>query len=337
MSTATSTTYLGLTLSHPFIAGASPLAATVDGARRLEDGGAAAIVLPSLFEEQITLAESGRIHGIDPMDDPALAPLVQMFPAAREYHFAPDSYLEHLRHVKEAVRVPVVASLNGSSRGAWLTHAKALEQAGADALEINFYTVVTDDEVGAQAVEHDLVVAVRDLKSVLKVPIAIKVSPFFTAFANIAKRLDEAGANGLVVFNRFYQPDIDLATLSAIPTLELSRSAELRLRLRWLAILHGKVGASLAATGGVETWMDGVKALLAGAHAVQIVSALLRHGPGFMGAMVAGLTAWMESHGITALDDVRGRVSLATSLHPGHFERANYISALHRWRPDTRS
>ena len=337
MTTATGTTYLGLALRHPFVAGASPLAATIDGARRLEDGGAAAIVLPSLFEEQITLADSGRIHGIDPMDDPTLAPLVRMFPAAREYHFGPDEYLEHLHLVKQAVRIPVMASLNGSSRGAWLTHAKALEQAGADALELNFYAVVTDDEVGAQAVEHDLVLAVRDLKAVLHIPIAIKLSPFFTAFANMARRLDAAGANGLVVFNRFYQPDIDLATLAATPTLELSQSAELRLRLRWLAILHGRVGASLAATGGVETWMDGVKAILAGASAVQMVSALLRHGPGFMATMVAGLTAWMESNGISGLDEVRGRVSLAKSPHPGNFERANYINALHHWRADTHS
>lgn len=326
----TKTTYLGLRLAHPFIAGASPLSAHLDGVKRLEDGGAAALVLHSLFEEQITESESGRIHGVDPLD-PMLARRVDMFPASTEYPFAPHEHLEHVRRVKEAVSIPVIASLNGTSRGAWLRHAEDLQQAGADALEVNLYSVVTDMNVTAEGVEGDIIRAVRDLKGSLQIPIALKLAPYFSAFANMAKRLDQAGADGLVIFNRFYQPDIDIETLTAGPSLELSRSSELLLRVRWLAILHGRIRASLAVTGGVETWQDGVKAILAGAHAVQVVSALLRRGPEHLGNMRTDLIAWMERHGVASVEDMRGRVSLQSSPDPEKFERANYIRTLHRW------
>lgn len=327
----TTTRYLGLTLAHPFMAGASPMSAHLDGVRRLEDAGSAAIVLHSLFEEQITNAQSGRIHGMDPHEDPLFAARLAPFPPNSEYPFMPLEHLEHVRRVKETVAVPVIASLNGITAGAWLHHAVLLEQAGADALEINLYQVVTDPAVPGTAVENDILAAVTDLKGVLHIPVAVKLAPFFTSFANVAMRLDRAGADGLVIFNRFYQPDIDIATMTAAPTLELSRSAELLLRLRWLAILHGRVKASLALTGGVETWQDGIKGLLAGADVVQMVSAVLRHGPSFLTAMIEKQRAWMGWHHFSSIDQARGRVSLINSPDPSSFERAHYIRALHRW------
>jgi dihydroorotate dehydrogenase (fumarate) len=334
---STEVRYLGLSLQHPFVAGASPLSAHLDGAKRLEDAGAAAIVLPSLFEEQITMAVSSRIHGVDPANDPVRGPLVAMFPQSREYTHQPDEYFEHLRQTKAAVSVPVIASLNGTSRGAWMRHARLAEEAGADALEVNFYRVLSDARVSAAAIEDDMLAAVSDLKRSLSIPVALKVAPFFTAFANLAERFDRVGVDGLVLFNRFYQPDIDVASLSVTPRLELSQGAELRLRLRWLAILHGRLRASLAATGGVENWMDGVKAILAGAHAVQLVSALLRSGPASLTGMVHELRAWMTRREFVSLEQVRGLVSSETSAHPEHFERASYIYALQHWdrRPDS--
>ena len=327
------TTYLGLRLQHPFMAGASPLSAHLDGVRRLEDAGSAAIVLHSLFEEQITDEEVGQIHGIDPVDDPEHAPLVDMFPPSSAYPFEPHEHLEHLRRVKRSVGIPVIASLNGTAGGEWMKYAVLLQQAGADAIEVNMYRVLSGFSIGAETVESDIVAVVRDLKRALRIPVALKLSPFFTAFANLAGRLDEAGVNGLVLFNRFYQPDIDLRSLKAVPTLELSSRSELRLRLRWLAILHGRLRASLALTGGVESGLDGVKAILAGAHAVQVVSALLRHGPAYLTRMIDDLARWMDAHGITEMDAMRGRVSLKASADPANFERAAYIHALHRSRP----
>jgi dihydroorotate dehydrogenase (fumarate) len=312
--------------------GASPLSTHLDGVRQLEDAGSAAIVLHSLFEEQITEAQSGRIHGMDPAGDPAFAARLASFPPSSEYPFMPEEYFEHLRKVKAAVSVPVIASINGVSSGrAWLHAARQMEQAGADALEVNFYEVVTDPKLPAAAVESNIIRAVTEIKRSVRIPIAVKLSPFFTAFANMATRLDATGAEGLVIFNRFYQPDIDLTTCSAIPMLELSRSVELRLRLRWLAILHGRVRASLALTGGVETWHDGVKGILAGAHAVQTVSAVLRHGTSFVSAAVEELVTWMEGNQFATIEEMRGRVSLLTSADPANFERANYIRTLHRW------
>lgn len=326
-----STRYLGLRLAHPFMAGASPLSAHLDGVKRLEDAGASAIVLHSLFEEQITEAASGRIHGIDRHDDAALAQRVAAFPASDDYPFEPEEHLEHLRKVKAAVRIPVIASLNGMSGGAWLRHAKLLQDAGADALEVNFYEVVPNLMVPAEAVENGICQAVEDLKRALKIPVAVKLAPFFTAFANMAHRLDRAGADGLVMFNRFYQPDINIHTLTAGPSLHLSHSDEVLLRLRWLAILYGQVRPSLALTGGVETWNDAVKGILAGADAVQMVSALLRYGPSFLTTVVNKTAAWMEQYEFRSLESVRGRVSLKTVPDAGSFERANYIRTLHSW------
>ena len=319
-----STTYLGLRLASPFIAGASPLADRLDTARRLEDAGCAAVVLHSLFEEQISQAESGRIHHFDPLNR-QFATVVSYFPEPDAYALGPEEYLEHLRRVKEALGIPVIGSLNGTSAEAWLTFAKRMEQAGADALELNMYEVVTDPDQGAVAVEGGLRQIVQDLKHELKIPVAVKVSPYFTAFANVARSLESAGAAGLVLFNRFLQPDIDIRRLEVSPRLELSTSAELLIRLRWLAILRGQVRCSLAATGGVETPTDGIKALLAGADVVQMVSAILRHGPSYFTSMRDELRHWMESLEVARLDDVRGRLSMARTESPGDFERAQYI------------
>ena len=325
-----STPYLGLTLAHPFMVGASPLSDSLDGVRRLEDCGASAIVLRSLFEEQITMAMSGRIHGMDPHAS-AFADVLSEFPEEASYVFAPDAYLEHLRRVKNAVAIPVLGSLNGTTSALWFSFAKQIEQAGADGLELNMYDVVTQSDVSGLAIERRIRDVVAELKATLKIPVAVKLSPFFTAFGNLADELDHAGVDGLVLFNRFYQPDIDIDRLATVPDVALSTSAELLLRLRWLAILHGRVHASLAVTGGVAEPADGIKAILAGADAVQLVSALLRHGPAYISAMRDGLARWMDSHCAATVGDVRGQVSLASRPDASAFERGSYIRMLQAW------
>jgi dihydroorotate dehydrogenase (fumarate) len=325
-----STTYLGLTLASPFMIGASPLADHLDTVRRLEDAGCAAIVLHSLFEEQITQAQTGRIRHKDSLDRQFTTPL-SYFPAPDQYALGPHEYLEHVRRVKDAVKVPVIGSLNGTTGEGWLRFAKLIGQAGADALELNMYEVVTDVEREALAIETDLRQIVEDLKRELTIPLAVKLSPFFTALGNVAHALDRAGANGLVLFNRFLQPDIDLQYLAVWPRLELSDSSELPLRLRWLAILRGRVRCSLAVTGGIATPTDGIKAILAGADAVQIVSTILRHGPSYFASMRDELCRWMESRELR-LDDIRGRLSLVRTEDPGAFERAQYIRTISGWR-----
>ncbi len=325
-----STTYLGLTLAHPFMIGASPLIDHLDTVRRLEDGGAAAIVLHSLFEEQITMAQSGQIHHMDPLDKQFAGSLAD-FPLPERYALAPDEYLEHLRRVKAAVKIPVIASLNGTTAESWLKFALSIEEAGADALELNMYQIVADPDQSGLAIESEIRDVVLDLKRGLKIPIAVKLSPFFTAFSQFAHQLDKAGADGLVMFNRFYQPDIDIRELTVSPQLELSTSSELLLRLRWVALLHARVRASLAITGGVATPTDGVKAILVGAHAVQMVSAILRHGPPYFISMREGLARWMESKQFASIDEVRGRLSLWRSSDPTACERANYIRTLQSW------
>jgi dihydroorotate dehydrogenase (fumarate) len=329
-ATDLSTTYLGFRLPHPFIVGASPLVDHLDTVRRLEDAGCAAIVMHSLFEEQITAARSGRIHHLDPLDQ-QFATVLSYFPESEQYALGPDEYLEQLRRIKNAVKVPVLASLNGTSGESWLTFAHQIQQAGADALELNMYTIVADPKQSGAAIEHELTQVVQEVKRRLKIPLAVKVSPFFTAFGHVASELDRAGADGLVLFNRFYQPDFDVHKLTVTPHVELSGSSELLLRLRWLAILHGRVRPSLAVCGGVAHPIDGIKALLAGAHAVQMVSAILRHGPAYLTVMRDGLARWMESHGFAKIDDVRGRLSLANSPDPSAFERASYIRTLSSW------
>jgi dihydroorotate dehydrogenase (fumarate) len=325
-----STTYIGLRLASPFMAGASPLADHLDTARRLEDAGCAAIVLHSLFEEQISHQETGRIHHRDPLDR-RFSTVLSYFPEPDAYALGPDEYLEHLRRVKEAVKIPVIGSLNGTTAEMWLHFAKRMEQAGADALELNMYEVVTQPDQAGVAIERNLRRIVEDVKHELKIPIAVKLSPYFTAFANVARDLERAGAHGLVLFNRFLQPDIDIKHLAVWPRLDLSTSAELLVRLRWLAILRGQLRCSLAATGGVATPSDGIKALLAGADVVQMVSAILRHGPSYFAVMRDELQRWMESREFASIEDIRGRVSLAKTEAPSAFERAQYIRTLTGW------
>lgn len=325
-----STRYLGLTLAHPFMMGASPLATQVDAVRRLEDGGASAIVLHSLFEEQVTMETRGEIRHRDAADA-AFAAALAHFPAPERYAFSTDGYVEHIHRLKQAVHVPVIASLNGTTREAWMRVATRIEQAGADALEINIYDVISDPGRSAMSVETELRNLVLDLKDEIRIPVALKLSPHFTALANLARRLDDAAVDGLVLFNRFYQPDIDLPTLTIAPHLELSTSSELRLRLQWVALLRGRVRASLAVTGGVATPADGVKAVLAGADAVQLVSAVLQHGPGYFGIMREGLEQFMAQHEFDSVTRMKGSVSFAETEDPASFQRANYIQTLQAW------
>ena len=323
------TTYLGLRLAHPFMVGASPLTDHLDTVKRLEDGGSAAIVLRSLFEEQITMAQSARVHHMDPADQ-EFAGSLAAFPRPEKYPLSPDDYLEHLRRVKAAVRVPVIASLNGVTSESWAMFATSIEQAGADALEVNVYEVATEPRDSALVIESRIRDLVSELRLVIKIPIAVKLGPFFTAFGHVARQLDRAGAAGLVMFNRFYQPDIDVQTVSTVPRLELSTNAELLLRLQWLAALHGRVRCSLAVSGGVATPVDGIKAILAGADAVQMVSAVLRHGPDYLGSMRDALVDWMVSKSFTSIDTVRGLLD-NRAANGDLFERGNYIRTLQSW------
>jgi dihydroorotate dehydrogenase (fumarate) len=327
-----STRYLGLTLSHPFIPGSSPLADNLDVVRRLEDAGAPAIVMRSLFEEQITREQVDLYLRVHPPSE-RFVPLLTDLPAATKFALGPDEYLDHLARVKEAVRVPVIASVNGTRAGGWLDYPRMMQAAGADALELNVYRLALDAQVSSQWIEDETVALVRELKRTVSIPLAVKLSPYFTSFAHFATRLDEAGANALVLFNRFYQPDIDVEKLQVKETLYLSSSAELLPRLRWVAALSGRLRASLAVTGGVQTTEDGVKAILAGAHAVQVVSVLLRHGPEFLQALRLGLEGWMEEHQWEALGDLRGKMDLTHYPDPAAYERANYMLMLQPRRP----
>lgn len=330
-----STTWLGLRLAHPFMAGASPLSGDLDSVRRLEDGGASALVLPSLFEEQVTLATRGEIRHRD-VDDERFRAQVSAFPPSGAYALSPATYLEHVRRVKDAVSIPVFASLNGTSSEAWMRIALDVEQAGADGLEINMYDIVSDPRRSALSVETELRDLVRELKRALRIPVAMKLSPYFTAVGNLAHRLDEARVDGLVLFNRFYLPDIDVGTLTMAPHIELSTRADLPLRLQWMALLHGRLRATLALTGGVGTPVDGVKAILAGADAVQMVSAILRDGPGLFGRMRDWLATFMAGRGVTSVADMKGRVSFSATDDPAAIERAAYLKTLQSWeRPDT--
>jgi len=326
-----STTYLGLELPHPLMPGASPMVDDMDTVRRLEDAGAAAIVMHSLFEEQIATEQLGTLYHMEQHAD-SFAEALSYFPTPSEYALGPDDYLERIRRIKEAVRVPVIPSLNGVTPAGWLEYAKLMEQAGADALELNVYYMATDPLETGDAVERRLVEIAHTVKQETALPVAIKLSPFFSSFANVAHHLDEAGADGLVIFNRFYQPNIDVEELEVKPSLALSDSSELNLRLRWLAILSGRVRASLAVTGGVHTYLDAIKAIMTGAHAVQMVSALLIKGPDELRIIREQIATWLEQHEYESLRQMQGSMSLQRCPEPGAFERANYMRVLHSWR-----
>lgn len=326
-----STSWLGLRLKNPLIVGASPMVDDLGTVRRLEDAGAAAIVLHSLFEEQIVREQLASVRSLDAHGDSS-AEALSYFPSLGDLPLGPEEYLELIRNVKAAVDVPVVASLNGTTEGGWLRYARLMEEAGADALELNVYALATDPWESGEAVERRTLGIVRPVKEAVGVPVAVKLSPFYTSLAHFARRLDEDGVDGLVLFNRFYQPDLDVEELEVQRALRLSDPSELPLRLRWLAILAGRVSASLTATGGIHTAIDAVKALMAGAHAVQMVSALLKHGPEYLRLVHGELVGWMMEHGYETVESLRGTLSLARCPDPAAYERANYIQILHSWR-----
>jgi dihydroorotate dehydrogenase (fumarate) len=325
-----STTYLGLKLSNPLMPGSSPLVDDLDTVLQLEDAGAAAIVVRSLFEEQIAQERASLEHDLTVIAESS--PEAQSyFPAPSDYALGPDRYLEQVRRIKQRVKVPVIASLNGTTAKGWLEYAHLLEQAGADALELNFYHVATDPLEDAWTVERRVVDIVAALKAAIKIPLAVKLSPFFTSISHVAWQLDRLGTDGLVLFNRFYQPDIDPEALDAAPRLHLSDSSELLLRLRWLAILFGRHRSSLAVSGGVHEPIDVVKAIMAGADAVQVVSALLQHGPKRLAHIRQGFERWAEDHEYKSVQQMRGSMSLARCPAPEAFERGNYVKMLQSW------
>ena len=333
-----STTYLGFELPHPLMPGASPMVDDLDLVRRLEDAGAAAIVMHSLFEEQVMEEQVVR-HMLD-LSEESYAEAVTYFADYRgtdldvdmEIAVGPDQYLEQVRRIKEAVAVPVIASLNGTTPGGWTEYARLIEQAGADALELNVYDVATSPTHPAAEVERRILETVASVRRMVRIPLAVKLSPFFTSVAHVANQIAATGAAGLVLFNRFYQPDLDLERLEVTPALQLSDSSELLLRLRWLAILSGGVDASLSVSGGVHTAHDALKAVAAGADAVQTVAALLRHGPEYLATIRDGMTRWLEEHEYDSLRQLHRSMSLQRCPDPHAFERGNYVRVLQSWR-----
>lgn len=326
-----STTYLGFHLPHPLMPGASPMVDHLDTVKRLEEAGAAAIVMHSLFEEQIVQEQLATIHYLELHDD-SHSEALSYFPRPSEFTLGPEQYLDQIARIKAAVSVPVIASLNGTTAGGWVEYARRIQEAGADALELNVYYLATNLKEPAEAVERRTLDILRAIKRDVTLPIAVKLSPFFSSLGHFAAELDAAGVDGLVLFNRFYQPDIDIELLDVVPRLELSSSSELLLRLRWLAMLSGRVNASLAVTGGVHTAVDAIKALMAGADAVQMVSALLRRGPEHLRAVREEMERWLQEHEYDSLQQMRGSMNLARSPDPAALERSNYIRILQGWK-----
>ncbi|MBN8525916.1 MAG: dihydroorotate dehydrogenase-like protein [Planctomycetes bacterium] len=324
-----STTYLGFKLPHPFIPGASPVVNDLGAVRALEDAGAPMLVMPSLFEEQIVAESRATQHAHEQGAD-SFAEATSYLPGADDYRVGTDEYLENIRRIKAAVRIPVVASLNGVSPGGWTDYARLMEQAGADALELNLYEVAMDPNESAAQVEDRLVATVKAVRSAVKVPMAVKLSPYFTAFANLAKRLEDTGANGLVVFNRFFQPDVDVENQEVRRTYPSHRS-EVLLRLHWLAVLSAQRKLSLAATGGVHSEVEAVKAIMCGAHAVQVVSRIIKSGPGAIRELRLRLADWLAAHEYESLNQMRGSLNLSRCPDPKLYERGNYIQILQSW------
>ena len=322
-----STTYLGFHLRSPIVLSSSPLTEELDTIRRAEDAGAGAIVLPSLFEEQLTLES----HDLDRQLSHhaySVAEALTYFPEPDAFAMGPDAYLERIRRVKAAIEIPVIASLNGVSSGGWVEHARTMQQAGADALELNVYFVPTDPLRTGAEVEQTYCDLVRDVRLHLGIPLAVKLSHFFSSIPNLAHQLELEGVDGLVLFNRFYQPDFDLDALEVVPNLTLSNPGELRLRLRWVAILYGHVKADLAVTGGVHGAEDVLKSMMAGASAAMMASALLRHGVDHVRTVTRDLVRWMEEHEYASITQMRGSMSQQHVAEPAAFERANYLKVL---------
>lgn len=328
------TTYLGFQLNSPIIPGASPMVDDLDVVKQMEDAGAPLIVMHSLFEEQISGERLASIYHMEMYAD-SYAEALSYFPKPDEYRLGPEDYLEQIRKIKRTVSVPVIASLNGSTPGGWVDYAKLIQQAGADALELNVYTLATDPQETGDQLEKRTLEVVRAVTQTVSIPVSVKLSPYYSSLSNFAHQLDDLGVDGMVLFNRFYQPDIDIEKLEAVSSLKLSTSAELLLRLRWLAILSRKVGANLACSGGVHTAEDVLKSVMTGAHSVQVVSCLLERGPGYLKDLNKGLSDLLEKLEYTSLQQVRGNMSLARCPDPGAFERANYMRILQTWKPES--
>ena len=322
-----STKYLGLNLKNPVVASASPLTQHLDNFRHLEDAGASAIVMHSLFEEQINI-ESDELDRYLSTAEHVSAEAMDMFPDAAEYHLGPEEYLEQIVKAKAAVNVPIVGSLNGISPGGWTRYARLVQDAGADALELNIYFIPTNPNIDAEAIENEYSYLLKEIKRGLSIPVAVKLSPYFTSLPSFATRLDRAGADALVLFNRFYQPDYDLEELEVVPTLQLSRSNELRLRLHWIAILFGKIKADMAVTGGVHTAEDVIKSMMAGARIAMTTSALLQNGIDYLRFLLSEVREWMEKHQYDSIQQMQGSMSHKSVRHPSAFERANYVKVL---------
>ena len=321
------TSYLGLSLKNPLVVSPSPLCEDLGAIRKMEDAGASAVVLHSLFEEQLTL-DSQDLDRFLTSGTESFAEALSYFPDMGQFKLGPEAYLEHIQKAKKAVKIPIIGSLNGVSTGGWVSFAKKIEQAGADALELNVYYIATDPDMSGAQVEQMYADLVRDVRASLKIPIAVKLGPYFSSMASVARRLDQAGANGLVLFNRFYQPDFDLEKLEVTPNLNLSRSEELRLRLCWVAILSGLIKADMAITGGVHTAEDVIKSMMAGAKVAMMTSALLKNGIEHLKTVREGIAAWMEKHEYASIRQMQGSMSQKSVAEPAAFVRANYMKVL---------
>ncbi len=323
------TTYLGLNLRTPLVPSASPLTEEIDTIRQMEDSGASAVVLHSLFAEQLRQDTLELAHHLEHGTE-SFAEALTYFPEPEEFRLGPEEYLEHIAKAKKAVKIPIIASLNGSSMGSWTDYAKGIQEAGADALELNIYYIPTEMNLTAAEVETVYLDILKAVKAVVSIPVAVKLSPFFTNFANMASRLDQGGANGLVLFNRFYQPVIDLESLEVKPNILLSTPMAMRVPLRWIALLFGKVEASLAATSGIHRASDVLKMLMAGADITMLCSTLIRHGSRQIGVIERDLVAWMEEHEYESVSQLKGSLSQKNCAEPSAFERAQYMRAISR-------
>jgi dihydroorotate dehydrogenase (fumarate) len=327
------TTYLGLKLKNPLVASSSPLSEKVENVKRLEETGVAAVVMYSLFEEQI-IHESLELDYFLNQGTDSFAESLTYFPNMGKYTLAPDKYIEVLEKTKKAVNIPVLGSLNGVSTGGWTRYARKIQEAGADALELNLYYLPIDIHITSNLIEDTYLRLVSDIRSTVKIPLAVKLAPYFTALPNFAKRLADAGVNGLVLFNRFYQPDMDLENLEVVPNLVLSNSNELRLPLRWIAILYGKVKTDLALTSGVHTAEDAIKAMMAGANVAMTTSAILKNGMQAVTSVLKGMEEWMVAHEYESVTQMRGSMSQGAVADPAAFERANYMKVLNSFNPE---
>ncbi|HRL11826.1 MAG TPA: dihydroorotate dehydrogenase-like protein [Aggregatilineales bacterium] len=327
------TTYLGMTLRTPLVASACPLWESLDNIKKAEDAGASAVVLHSLFEEQITRQQHELSHHLQQGTE-SYAESLTYFPEAENYRVGPENYLESIRKAKAATNIPIIASLNGMSKGGWTDFARQIEQAGADALEMNIYYIPTDPNMDAAAVEQGYIDIVKAVKGVIGIPVAVKISPYFSNMANMAKKLDNAGANALVMFNRFYQPDIDLDALEVRPNVLLSTPQALRLPLRWIAILYGRIHADMAATSGIHTPSDAIKMLMVGANVTMMASAILRNGIDHFRTMEAGMVAWLNEHEYESVQQLRGSLSQINCPDESLYERAQYTRAVSTLPPE---